>query len=234
MNQREDLNLKNMNESRPILAIETSGSLCSTSLYFSDDKYFLTNTNLKNSHSEKLFSQIEFLFHEAEIEKNDIKLVAVSSGPGSFTGLRIGMAAAKGIASGVNVPIVSVPTFEAFAYQITSIIGGDSEFIIANRVNKEEIYYAKFQIKANSYIFTDQLTILPNGDFLRNATGIRTFGNANSLLKENEKDQVLSAPSALWIAKWASDFGNEKLNYDFDYLEPLYLKNFYVKVRQKK
>ena len=234
MNQREGLNLKNMNESKPILAIETSGSLCSTSLFFSDDVYFLAGTNLKNSHSEKLFSQIEFLFHEAEIEKNDIKLVAVSSGPGSFTGLRIGMAAAKGIALGVKVPIVSVPTFEAFAYQMTSIMEEGAEFIIANRVNKEEVYYAKFQIKANSYIFTDQLTILPNGEFLKKATGIKTFGNTNVPLKGNNESQILSSPSALWIAQWALDFGNEKLNYDFDYLEPLYLKNFYVKVRQKK
>ena len=91
-----------MIDNKPILSIETSGSLCSSSLFFSDEKYFLSSTNLKNSHSENLFNQIEFLFDQAEISRDNIGSIAVSGGPGSFTGLRIGMAAAKGIASGAK------------------------------------------------------------------------------------------------------------------------------------
>ena len=223
-----------MIENKPILSIETSGSICSTSLFFSDEKYFLSSISLKNSHSEKLFNQLEFLFHQAEIERHDISSVAVSGGPGSFTGLRIGMAAAKGIALGVNVPIVNVPTFEALAYQLSSNLEEGSEFIIANKVNKDEVYYAKFQIRANNYIFTEDLTILPNGDFINKAINIKTFGDAIRQLEKIKNKHIFNSPSALWIAKWALKFGRKKLIYDFDYLEPYYIKNFQVKERQRK
>ena len=143
-----------MSEVKPILAIETSEAICSAALYFSTDKYYASSIKLKHSHSEKLFETIDFLFHQAEIERNQISSVAVSGGPGSFTGLRIGMAAAKGIARGTGVPLIVVPTFEALAYQLSSYISDSKEFIIANKVNKDEVYYSKFKITNNTYIFT--------------------------------------------------------------------------------
>ena len=98
-----------MSEDKPILSIETSGNLCGACIYFSDEKYFEASLNLRNSHSEKLFEQIDFVIKSSRIKITNLKCIAVSAGPGSFTGLRIGMSAAKGLAFGTSLPIVPVP-----------------------------------------------------------------------------------------------------------------------------
>ena len=227
-------NTKQMDENKPILAIETSEILCSAALYFSTEKYFTSGIKLKHSHSDKLFEIIEFLFKQAEVERNQISSVAVSNGPGSFTGLRIGMAAAKGIASGAGIPLTVVPTFEALAYQLSSGIFDNSEFIIANKVNKDEVYYSKFKIKANNYIFVDDLTILTNKEFVNKSKGTKVFGSASYLLKGTENKNRISSPSAEYVAEWAMKFGEKNSTSDYDYIEPIYLKNFIVKERDKK
>ena len=221
-----------MTEDKPILAIETSGALCSAAIYYSEEKYFSSTVNLKHSHSEKLFEIIQFLFTTANIDNNGISSIAVSAGPGSFTGLRIGMSAAKGIATGAGVPILIVPTFEAFAYQFSFELEDGDSFIIANKVNRDEVYYAKFQINSNSPIFVEELTILTNSEFKVKADGIRVFGNTDNS-SAYESKYLLCAPSAEFVARWAINFGKDKMIYDFDYIEPLYIKNFNVKIRGK-
>jgi tRNA threonylcarbamoyladenosine biosynthesis protein TsaB len=223
-----------MNKVKPILAIETSETICGAVLYYSTEKYFASAIKLKHSHSEKLFEIIEFLFQQGGITRDEISSVAVSGGPGSFTGLRIGMAAAKGIASGTGVPLIVVPTFEALAYQLSSCIIGNAEFIIANKVNKDEVYYSKFKIKSNSYIFADELTILTNEEFVHKSIGINVFGSASYLLEENKNNSIMSTPSPEYVAEWALKFGEKNSTFDYDYLEPYYLKNFIVKMRHKK
>jgi len=223
-----------MNKVKPILAIETSEEICSAALYYSTEKYFVSAIKLKHSHSEKLFEIIEFLFQQAEINRDEISSVAVSGGPGSFTGLRIGMAAAKGIASGTGVPLIVVPTFEALAYQISSCFSDNTEFIIANKVNKDEVYYSKFKITSNSYIFADELTVLANEEFVNKSIGAKVFGSASYLVEEDKNSNIVSSPSAVYVAEWALKFGEKKSTFDYDYLEPSYLKDIIVKMRHKK
>ncbi|MCH7722648.1 MAG: tRNA (adenosine(37)-N6)-threonylcarbamoyltransferase complex dimerization subunit type 1 TsaB [Bacteroidetes bacterium] len=218
----------------PLLAIETSEEICSAAIYFSDEKFYTSSINLKHSHSEKLFEIIEVLFNLAGINRNEISAIAVSGGPGSFTGLRIGMAAAKGIATGTGVPLLVVPTFEALAFQLSFQMAEGSEFIIANKVNRSEVYYARFQIKSNSFIFADDLKILTNEDFIKKINGIKTFGNAYKYIVNNENNITANSPTAEYIARWAVKFGGNKFSYDYDYFEPVYIKNFVVKKRSKK
>jgi tRNA threonylcarbamoyladenosine biosynthesis protein TsaB len=234
MIQSENLNLESMINIKPLLAIETSETICSAALYFSDEKFYTSSINLKHSHSEKLFEIIEFLFNLAGINRNEISAIAVSGGPGSFTGLRIGMAAAKGIAMGNAVPLIVVPTFEALAFQLSFQMEDGSEFIIANKVNRSEVYYARFQIKSNSFIFADDLKILTNEDFIKKINGIKTFGNAYKYIVNNEKNITASSPTAEYIARWAVKFGMNKFSYDYDYIEPVYIKNFVVKKSSEK
>jgi tRNA threonylcarbamoyladenosine biosynthesis protein TsaB len=223
-----------MNEVKPILAIETSETVCGAALYYSTEKYFASAIKLKHSHSEKLFEIIEFLFQQADINRDEISSVAVSGGPGSFTGLRIGMAAAKGIASGTGVPLIVVPTFEALAYQLSSRISDNTEFIIANKVNKDEVFYSKFKITLNSYIFVDELTILANEEFVNKSIGTKVFGSASYLVEEDKNSNIISSPSAEYVAEWALKFGEKISTFDYDYLEPSYLKDFIVKMRHIK
>jgi len=242
-----NLFLKNMNSNKPILSIETSGVLCGACVYFSYDKFFEANIHFKNVHAEKLFETIDYVIKAAGIETKDLGAIAVSAGPGSFTGLRIGMSAAKGIAFGLSLPIIPVPTFEALAFQIASLLPEETTFIIANKVNMEEIYCAKFQIKSNlldrfnNYIFVEKLKIINLSGFQDFSKDCISFGNVNSgtLGKEDgQKMDLLSkkaglvAPSPVFVAKWGSLFGADLLTTNYDYLEPNYLKNFIIKERK--
>jgi tRNA A37 threonylcarbamoyladenosine modification protein TsaB len=106
-------------------------------------------------------------------------------------------------------------------------------FIIANKVNADEVYYAKFQIKGNSYIFVENLSILEYNEFLSNSRDIITFGNA--VKKKDEQSYFrndIFAPLPLFVARRASEPGDSKSEKEIDYIEPYYLKNFTIKVRK--
>ena len=230
MKQKGNSGLTSFVEQKPVLAFETSENLCGVCIYFSEDKYFSTSINLRHSHSEKIFEATEWLFKVSGIKPEYLDSVAVSEGPGSFTGLRIGFSAAKGIAYGANIPLVPVPTYEAFAFQLANIKNDGDEFIISNKVNKQEVYFAKFQIRGNSYIFAEDLTILTNDHFIKKAEGIKIFGNSALLLGKTIDHPVV--PDALFIAKWALEFGAKKKTFKYDFLEPNYLKDFILKEKK--
>ena len=221
-----------MTSTKPILAIETSESLCSAAVYFSDEKYFQSVLNDKYSHAEKLMDSIERSLNTAGTTVKDIDSIAVSSGPGSFTGLRIGMSAAKGIALGAGLSIIPVPTFEALAMQISEYLNVGADFIIANKVNSEEIYYARFQVNVNKTIFVDNLQVIKKADFERRDNTL-LFGNL--FLDESNRNGTIRnivSPDAVHVAKWAHKYGKGLATYDYDYLEPEYHKNFLVKAKK--
>jgi tRNA threonylcarbamoyladenosine biosynthesis protein TsaB len=209
---------------KPILAIETSDNVCGACIYFSAEKFFASKVTAKYSHSEKLIEVIDSVLLISGITKSQIAAIAISEGPGSFTGLRIGMSAAKGLAFGLSIPIIPVPTFEALALQLASVCN-DEEIILANKINTEEVYFAKFYLKTNSYIFTEELKILQK-TLLDSMTGTtKKFGNAF-------EPENLTSPEPESIAKWADKFGEKLMTNDLDNLEPHYLKNFIVKEKK--
>jgi len=212
---------------KPILAIETSGNLCGAAVYFDHSKYFEIIVNFKNSHSRILFDIINSTLKYAEIELKDLDCIAISSGPGSFTGLRIGYSAVKGLAYGGLLPVCPVPTFEALALQLTQVLFEGAEFIIANKVNVEEVYYALFHIKSNNYIFAENLQIINISELQEKSKGYPIFGNA---LKNNNE---YSAPRPLYVAEWCNLYGAEYKTFNFDLLEPNYFKNFIIKESKK-
>lgn len=226
-----NLSSKNMNNERPILAIESSESFCGVGVYFSDDKYFHTVLKDKHSHSELIMDSVDYVLRSSGVQLNDLSAIAVSSGPGSFTGLRIGMSAAKGLAFGSGLSIIPVPTFEAMAMQISEFLNEGDKFIIANRVNSDEMYYAKFQVNLNKAIFVENLKILKS-KYLEMNDFEPIFGNVISNYDyEKRKFRNVTAPDSVYIAKWAKQYGEKLKTKNFDYLEPNYLKNFIVKVK---
>jgi len=223
-----------MNNFLPLLAIETSDSICGACIYFDEEKYFSGKVILKHSHSEKLFEVIQSVLNQASISQNDLKVIAVSNGPGSFTGLRIGMSAAKGMAQALSIPIIPVPTFEALAFQISKYLPEDSSFAISNRVGRYELYFAKFQIKGNSYIFKEELKIIPISEIFLFSKSIDVFGNIGELNNANKIIlKHIVAPDPEFVAEWACKFGADKIIYDIDNVEPNYIKDFIVKEKKK-
>ncbi len=222
--------LKKLDENKPILAIESSGRVCGASVYYDDDKYTSVSVIWKNRHSDKLFDVINQALQLADVALSDLKWIAVSSGPGSFTGLRIGMSAVKGIAFGLSLPVLPVPTFEALAFQISSSLTKDTEFVILNKVNTEESYIEKYSTTEDSYKVTEKLHIIPINKIAIYTSKFLTFGNSTE--KKMSKIEI-SQPQPESIARWSNLYGRELLTYDYDYLEPNYVKNFIVKEKKK-
>jgi len=211
---------------KPVLALETSGSVCSASVYFSDDKFYSVNFQHRNIHAEKIYDAVDYVLKTAGIDIKDLFAIAVSSGPGSFTGLRIGMSAAKGLAFGASLPIIPAPTFEAIALQLSGILPDKTIFAIANKVNTDELYFSKFQINANNFIFVEDLQIISKDLLGEKVNDCMLFGNAAGLDK-------ISAPAPEFVAKYAL-LNQQRLTTEFDYLEPNYLKDFVVPARNGK
>lgn len=101
-----------------ILGIESSGITASCAI--SEDEILLCEytQNHKKTHSEKLMPLIVKALEDNELELKDIDYIAISKGPGSYTGLRIGAAIAKGLGQALNIPMVAVPTIEALAANV--------------------------------------------------------------------------------------------------------------------
>lgn len=214
----------------PILAVETSGESCSACLYFNDKKYLDITLRQKNVHSEKLLQIIDQILVIMETRLSDIKVLAISAGPGSFTGLRIGMSAVKGLAFGSSLPIVPVPTFQALALQISSLLTPGTPFIISNKVNVEETYFAVFKSGLNDYSKEEDIKVIRNDEFgTRIKQGIAVYGNSVPVSESEFIHKELSVPTAYWIAKWAYRFGKDLVSLDYDFLEPAYFKNFIVR-----
>jgi tRNA threonylcarbamoyladenosine biosynthesis protein TsaB len=102
-----------------VLAIESSGIVASVAVAQESKIICEYTINNKKTHSHTLMPMIEEVTSRIKLNLEELDLIAVSKGPGSFTGLRIGGATAKGIAHGLNIPIIGVSSLEALAYNIS-------------------------------------------------------------------------------------------------------------------
>ena len=103
-----------------ILGIETSTRVCSVALVDSGQVAVEYTLNIGVHHAERLVPMVRSVLEQAGKALADLSAVAVASGPGSFTGLRIGMSTAKGLCAGARLPLVAVPTLEALAYPVAA------------------------------------------------------------------------------------------------------------------
>ncbi|MCJ7856520.1 tRNA (adenosine(37)-N6)-threonylcarbamoyltransferase complex dimerization subunit type 1 TsaB [Lachnospiraceae bacterium NSJ-143] len=132
-----------------ILAIDSSGSAVSAAIA-DDDKiiaeYIL---NFKMTHSQTLMPSVDEIVLSSGFNIHELDYIAVTAGPGSFTGLRIGAAAAKGLAHGLGIDIIPVPTLEALAYNIF-----ETDRIICPIMDarRSQVYNAFYEFKDGSLL----------------------------------------------------------------------------------
>ena len=130
-----------------ILGIESAASALSLALFSNGTIHASITVNRPHCHDECLSPGLEQLLSLAGSTVADINAVAVASGPGSFTGLRIGMAAAKGIALARSIPLLAVPTFQAMAHRIQHRLPrGSYSVATVLDARREDVYYAVFSI----------------------------------------------------------------------------------------
>ena len=101
-----------------ILAIDSSGLVATVALIEDDNLIAEYTIHHKKTHSQTLMPMLSEIKNMTELDLETVDAIAVAKGPGSFTGLRIGAATAKGLAMGLNKPIIEVPTLEGLAYQM--------------------------------------------------------------------------------------------------------------------
>ena len=105
-----------------ILHIDTATPVCSVALSINGALSTYRDHNEPNIHASKLTLFIEELLHEAQITINQLSAVSVSKGPGSYTGLRIGVSVAKGICYALDIPLMAVNTLDALVHGFQSLL----------------------------------------------------------------------------------------------------------------
>lgn len=213
-----------------ILNIETATTNCSVSV--SKDGVVVAckeDYNSKYSHAESLHVFIDAVLNEAKIEIHHIDAIAVSKGPGSYTGLRIGVSAAKGLCFSLDKPLISVDTLEALAHQISISSGCIVPMLDARRM---EVYMSAYDAHYHQTI-PIQAQILNQDSFegLLNEGKVYFIGNGVEKTKT-----IISHPNAVFIdgklpsANDMAALSDEKFkNKDYEdvaYFEPFYLKDF--------
>ncbi|MCT4697498.1 MAG: tRNA (adenosine(37)-N6)-threonylcarbamoyltransferase complex dimerization subunit type 1 TsaB [Candidatus Cardinium sp.] len=123
-----------------ILSIETATAVCSVALHHAGKLIAHTDLFMGCSHSEYLMSSIADLLKNSDYNRKSLAAIALSCGPGSYTGLRIGTAVGKGLCYGLDIPLISVGTLEAMAYGMRPFVDADTLLCPAIDARRNAIY----------------------------------------------------------------------------------------------
>lgn len=149
-----------------ILGIETSSQVSSVAIVSESRVLGEISIHTRFSHSATLIENIAQLFKITEINRENLKAIAVSIGPGSFTGLRIGLATAKSLAYAWRIPILGIPTTETLAFHFFKT---DSELWQLIDAQKNSAYLGKFDAAQGFPKLIDEIKILPIKEILDRA-----------------------------------------------------------------
>ncbi len=219
-----------------ILSIETSTRLSSVALHKDGLLIASQNSHLQNSHSESLVPSIKYLCEISNVEMNQIAAIAVSMGPGSYTGLRIGTSTAKGLCFGMDAQLLAVNTLEAMAFGIIKFFSTDHLLCPMLDARRMEVYCLVMGQDGKMVIETEARVIDESSfsDILKDhkvvffgpgATKCQPIlsGHSNAIFVDS------FLPSAEHIGGLAWKKYEENRFEDLAYFEPFYLKDFIAK-----
>ncbi len=214
-----------------ILCIETATTNCSVALSVNGSVIALKEDyNTSYSHAERLHVYIEELLLKNNISKSQLTAIAVSKGPGSYTGLRIGVSAAKGLCFALDIPLISVPTLDSLAYQVKEKEGVIVSMLDARRM---EVYSAIYNAENKKQLRETRAEVLDENsfsDYLEKGNvyfigdGVEKFkticSHKNAIFIEGK------LPSANNMGLLANEKHKKSDIEDVAYFEPYYLKDF--------
>ena len=219
-----------------ILNIETATKNCSVALA-KEGKTIICKEIAEEgySHAEKLHVFIAEVLQELKLSFKDLVAIAVSQGPGSYTGLRIGVSAAKGLCFALDIPMIAVDTLQMLASQVTITDGFIVPMIDARRM---EVYSAVFNARFEK-IREVKAEIINADSFSGINETIYFVGDSNEKVKSvlrNENfvflDQMVY-PSAKEMSRWSFEQFVKNDFVDVAYFEPYYLKDFMITTSKK-
>ena len=222
-----------------ILCLETATPSCSVALVHNGEVLACEEDPKGQNHSEKITLFIDSVMKKAGISYNQLDAVAVSMGPGSYTGLRIGVSTAKGICYAVSKPLIAVETLEAMAYGGSAVISSERSerrnllLIPAIDARRMEVYAAIFDENVNKIKDTEAVIIDGNSFAdLKKDHHIYLFGDGADKCAEifANDDKITVIKDFYCSAKYMNTIAQQKFNnsdfVDVAYFEPFYLKDF--------
>lgn len=229
------------------LGIETATDACSIVLYHNTNLIAIEYTDQPKAHSQYLTSFIQNVLQNAHLSISQLDGIVLSSGPGSYTGLRIGMSTAKGIAYALDIPIMLMPSTMVAAYSGLSYVSQKDAILIGivDAPNKE-IYLQTFTLKqqyllphtepihriVEDNIFTSLNINTSQSIYLsgKGASKIKALfpDNSNIHLIEQAKQDMQN------IGQWIIHAYQNKNFCDIELSEPLYVKDFTPTLKPKK
>ncbi|MDX8552121.1 tRNA (adenosine(37)-N6)-threonylcarbamoyltransferase complex dimerization subunit type 1 TsaB [Tenacibaculum sp. 1B UA] len=221
-----------------ILHIETATKNCSVSVAEKGELLAIQELNDGNySHAEKLHPFIQQVMQEAKLSFSNIDAVAVSKGPGSYTGLRIGVSAAKGLCFAFDKPLISIETLQSLAYKVNIEEGVIIPMLDARRM---EVYAAVYNFKYEQ-VRDIKAEIIDENSFEEYLSKGKVYflGDGAEKCKEvitHENAVFIDGefPSGKEMVKLSFDKYKKNDIEDVAYFEPFYLKDFVVTPEKKR
>ena len=231
-----------------ILNIETSTEVCSVTLAENGKTLYQKESTEGLNHSKLLTVFIEDLFNENNFDINKIDAVAVSKGPGSYTGLRIGVSVAKGLCYGLGKPLIGIGSIEAMGHYVAQNTGefyqaaDDEELLFCPMIDarRMEVYTALYK-KGGNAVTEVTAEIIDENSFAENLEKkkILFFGNgaAKCCEKLTHANALFNGPdktTARFMQNLAEIKYNKQEFEDVAYFEPFYLKDFVATIPKNK
>ena len=220
-----------------ILSIETSASACSVALHEKEKLLHAIEIAEPQAHAARLATLIEELLKVTKISRDLIKAVAISSGPGSYTGLRIGTSMAKGLCMGLAVPLINVPTLLSMAHHVSQTQEG-ALFCPMIDARRMEVYCEILDANLEAVRLTEAV-IVEEGSFneLLESQKVLFFGDgaekckkvvqhANAVFLDGIYPKASFVGAVAWNKFTKNDFA------DLVEFTPFYLKEFVAKKAQ--
>ncbi|MBO3700876.1 tRNA (adenosine(37)-N6)-threonylcarbamoyltransferase complex dimerization subunit type 1 TsaB [Roseivirga sp. E12] len=216
-----------------ILSIETSTTVCSVALTRGKDVIATQKLFLEKSHSNLLTVIIQDLIKACGFGLIDFNAIAISEGPGSYTGLRIGVSTAKGLAYSLEKPLIAVSTLKAMAHEVSQYYTEDCLLVPMLDARRMEVYTATFGVDLES-IDEVRALILDEESFRETLASKKVLFHGDGAAKfkplvqaiDNAKFIENVSPSAWAIGQLAFEKYQKEQFEDVAYFEPFYLKEF--------
>ena len=217
-----------------ILCIDTTSEFCSVSLFINQNLIENNNSKIERSHSKLLIKLIDDTLNNNKLKIADIDIFSISKGPGSYTGLRIGLSSIKGFCYALDKPLVAINTLKILAISALENID-DKDFILCPMIDarRMEVYTKSFDHNLNE-LSNDQAIILEKDTFDNyKDKKVYFFGNGSDKYKKivNRKNFIFIDninPDSKFMGQLSY---NKFINRNFEDLssfEPNYIKDFYL------
>ena len=221
-----------------ILNLETATTNCSVGISIDGETVSLQENNAQEySHSEQLHIFIKEALEKASLSFSDLDAIAISKGPGSYTGLRIGVSAAKGLCFSLDLPLISIPTLESMAHQVQ--VERDELVIPVLDARRMEVYSSVFG-SGYKEIRETRAEIINEASFGEYAKAQKVYiiGSGaekcrGALQHPHFHFDASIVPSAKEMGRLAFTKYQQGQFEDVAYFEPYYLKDFVIQAKKK-